>query len=334
MKKIQKMRKSNLTAVLCAAMVALWGGNAMAQDESPKGKVVLTTFSNFGVGFDNQDGTDNTAAFELERAYLGYDYKLNDTWGAKVVYDMGRGDDGKLQRLGYVKNAFVTYQKGGLKIEAGLTGTEGFNAQEKMWGYRYVYKSFMDQNKWGSSADMGVKLKYKVASWMETDVSVFNGEGYKKVQLDNQFLYGLGVTLKPFSGFQLRLYADMKTAKDTATQTTVAISTGYKGEKFSVGAEYDLMRNEGNGKGHHLNGLSLYASGNLGEKVSLFGRYDWGSSSTENNDNWLYGQNGQTAILGLQCKVNKMVSIAPNFRMTMHDKVNTYFALLSMNVSL
>ncbi|MDY5969663.1 MAG: porin [Bacteroidales bacterium] len=328
------MKKSNLSAVLCAALVALWGGNAMAQDDAPKGKVVLTTFSNFGVGFDDQDGTDNTAGFELERAYLGYDYKLNDAWSAKVVYDMGKGDDGKLQRLGYVKNAYVTYSKGNLKLEAGLTGTEGFNAQEKMWGYRYVYKSFMDQNKWGSSADLGVKAKYKVANWMDADVSVFNGEGYKKVQLDNQFLYGLGVTLKPFSGFQLRLYADMKTAKDTAAQATVAISTGYKGEKFSVGAEYDLMRNQGNSDGHHLNGLSLYATGNLGEKMSLFGRYDWGSSSTDLSDNWSYGEDGQMLMLGLQCKVNKMVSVAPNFLMKKHNDVYNYFAMLSMNVSL
>lgn len=343
MMKGNKMKKNELKAALCAALVAIAGSNAMAQTqnqqtEQPQGKVILTTFSSLNATFTDEDGAKNNAAFDLERAYLGYDYHFNSHWNAKVVYDMGKGDDAKLQRLGYVKNAFVSYHNGGLKVEAGLTGTKSFAAQEKAWGYRYVYKSFMDENKWGSSADLGVMAEYQMTDWMSADLSCFNGEGYKKVQADNNFLYGLGLTLKPAKGLQLRAYAETQASDDSAAknQTTLAFSCAYQQEHFSLGAEYDLMINQGNVDGRHLQGFSAYATGHLSEVVDLYGRYDYGTSSNDNDNNWNYAQDGQTAILGVQCKLNKLVSLSPNFRVNFgrKDDINTYFAFLSAKVSL
>lgn len=84
------------------------------------------------------------------------------------------------QRIAYIKNALITYRTGNLTLNGGLISTTQFNMQEKFWGYRYVMKSFQDEYKFGSSADLGISAVYKFADWISADAIVVNGEGYKR----------------------------------------------------------------------------------------------------------------------------------------------------------
>lgn len=103
---------------LVAMMAGTMSANAQQQKDQPKGNAIVTVFGDAGVGFGD-DGV-NALGFNLERAYLGYQYKLNSNWKAKVVYDMGKGDDNALHRLGYVKNAEIDYSCGRWNVNIGL----------------------------------------------------------------------------------------------------------------------------------------------------------------------------------------------------------------------
>ena len=59
-----------------------------------------------------------------------------------------------LERVAYIKNAMLSWKTGNFTLDFGLIGLEQFNVQEKFWGYRYIMKSFQDEYKFGSSADM------------------------------------------------------------------------------------------------------------------------------------------------------------------------------------
>ncbi|MBQ0161298.1 MAG: hypothetical protein MJZ99_01755 [Bacteroidales bacterium] len=298
------------------------------QSSSP----IVTIFGDVGAGF-NDSGLSNLG-FNLDRAYLGYQYKLGTSWKAKVVYDMGKGDDNSLQRLGYVKNAEIGYRHGRWGVTMGLTSTTQFGVQEKFWGFRYVYKSMMDQCKWGSSADLGVTASYKAADWLSVDLAIFNGEGYKKVQADDQLQYALGATIQPVDGLTLRIYGDMKTYKDTVSQHNVALFAGYRTKMFRVGAEYNIQLNHGGSEGRRLQGMSLYGAVAAGELGEVYARYDRGDSFAE--DAWQYGQNGQTAIVGYQYHANKLFSFSPNMRIHQaagSDALSVY-ACVSMKVNL
>ena len=85
--------------------------------------------------------------------------------------------------IGYVKNAQITWKQNGWTLNAGLITTTQFKVQEDFWGKRYVMKSFQDEYKFGSSADLGVSVAYKFNKVVSADVIVANGEGYKKVQV-------------------------------------------------------------------------------------------------------------------------------------------------------
>lgn len=295
---------STLALALCAMA-------AMAQD-APQGKPIITIFGNFHSGL-NQEVSDNMG-FEIDRAYLGYQVSLDQNWSAKVVYDMGetalKSDNSPAnQRIGFLKNAMVGYKKGNLSLRAGLTDCEAFTFQQNFWGYRYVYKSFMDKNGWDNSADLGLVAQYKVTDWFGADLSIFNGEGFKKIQLDDHLSYGLGLTFLPIDNLSLRLFYEVK--GDTATQQLASIFVGYKHERFRVGAEYNIVRNMKNVADMDMDGFSIYATGILGPRFEVYARYDQGATS----DNIMHFANAQQeGILGLQWKANNMFSLSPNLR--------------------
>ena len=303
------------TKVILAGLLAYIGITAQAQDvktEEPKGKAIVQVFGNFHTGF----GAENDdRGFELERSYFGYEYNFGNGLSAKAVMDIGKSSDvSDYQRIAYIKNAMVSWKKGGLTLNGGLISTTQFNFQEKFWGYRYIMKSFQDEYKFGSSADLGISAAYKFADWVSADAIIVNGEGYKKIQKNDGLNYGLGVTLTPVKGFQIRLYGGLNESgednkKDIAN---VAAFVGYKHEKFTIGAEYNQMWNASYTDGADQNGYSIFASAKLSKIADIYARFD----DLYSKNDWNIKKDECAAILGAQFKLGKYVKIAPNFRMS------------------
>ena len=288
---------------------------AQAQDskvEEPKGKAIVQVFGNFSTGF----GAENSnRGFELERSYLGYEYKLRNGLSVKSVLDMGKSSDvSDNNRLVYVKNAMISWKKGGMTLNGGLISTTQFNFQEKFWGYRYIMKDFQDLYKFGSSADLGISVSYKFAEWISADAIIVNGEGYKKIQKNDGLNYGAGVTLTPAKGFQVRLYGGINEGADNTQEDklNLAAFAGYKGDKFSIGAEYNKMYNASNKKDADQSGYSIFTSVKLAKNTELYARFD----DLYSKDDWNIAKDEQAAIIGTQFKLGKYVKLAPNFRIT------------------
>lgn len=298
------------------AVFACAGIAAQAQDvkvEEPKGKAIVQVFGNFHTGIGEKN---NDLGFELERSYLGYEYKLNKNLSVKGVMDIGKSSDvSDYQRIAYIKNAMVSWKKGNFTLNGGLISTTQFNFQEKFWGYRYVMKSFQDLYKFGNSADLGLSASYKFADWVSMDAIIVNGEGYKKIQKSTGLNYGLGATLTPVKGLQIRLYGGLNDSgeREKADVVNMAGFIGYKNENFSLGAEYNHMLNASGKEGHDQFGYSVFGSVNLPKNVSLYARFD----DLYSKNDWNIAKDEQAAILGAQFKLGKYVKVAPNFRMNM-----------------
>ena len=302
------------TKIILAGVLACIGLTAQAQDakpEEPKGKAIVQVFGNLNADFS---GGDASVGFDLERSYIGYEYKLGQGLTVKGVMDIGKFNDvSDYQRIAYIKNAMVSWKTGNLTLNGGLISTTQFNFQEKFWGYRYIMKSFQDMYKFGSSADLGVSASYKFADWLSADAIIVNGEGYKKIQKGNGFNYGLGATLTPVKGFQIRLYGGLNDSGESGKAGVVNMAgfIGYKHENFTLGAEYNHMLNASGKVGNDQFGYSVFGSVNLPKNVSLYARFD----DLYSKDNWNITKDEQAAILGAQFKLGKYVKIAPNFRM-------------------
>ena len=319
------------TKVILAGILACIGITAQAQDakvEEPKGKAIVQVFGNFHSGFGE---TNNDRGFELERSYLGYEYKLVDGLSVKGVMDIGKSSDvSDYQRIAYIKNAMVSWKKGDFTLNGGLISTTQFNFQEKFWGYRYIMKSFQDEYKFGSSADLGLSASYKFADWVSADAIIVNGEGYKKIQKNDGLNYGLGLTLTPVKGFQVRLYGGLNESGQDGKSDVVnmAAFAGYKCERFTIGAEYNHMLNASNTKGNDQFGYSAFASVKVAKNADIYARFD----ELESKNDWNIAKDEQAAIVGAQFKLGKYVKIAPNFRMSIPSAdgaSNRYYGYIS-----
>lgn len=324
------------TKLILAGLLTCIGIGAKAQDvktEEPKGKAIVQVFGNFHTGFGQES---NDLGFELERSYLGYEYNLGNGLSVKGVMDMGKSSDvSDYQRIAYIKNAMLQWKKGNLTLNGGLISTTQFNFQEKFWGYRYIMKSFQDEYKFGSSADLGLSAAYKFTDWLSADAIVVNGEGYKKIQKNDGLNYGLGITLTPVKGFQIRVYGGLNESSEVGKKdiTNLAAFAGYKNEKFTIGAEYNYMWNASYTENAEQYGYSVFASVKLSKMTDLYARFD----DLYSNNDWNIAKDEQAAIVGAQIKLGKYVKIAPNFRMSMPKAegadniysayINCYFGL-------
>ena len=282
------------------------------KESKPKGKAFAKIFMNFhnGLGNMNEDG-----GFELTRSYFGYQYQITNSLMGKVTFDVGNPSNGsKLENTAYVKNAMLTWKEGDFTVDFGLIGTKVFNTQEKFWGYRYLFKSFQDEYKWASSADMGASVNYKFSKCLSADLTFINGEGYKNLQSDNNYRTGLGLTYKPCEKVALRAYYDNYSKDDNndalKDQNIIALFGGYKNKDFSIGAEYNMLSNYKFIDGNDLTGISAYATYNASKKVKLFGRYDNLSSDKD----WNESKDGELFIAGVEYNPIKNLKISPNFR--------------------
>ena len=298
------------------AVFACAGIAAQAQDvkvEEPKGKAIVQVFGNFHTGIGEKN---NDLGFELERSYLGYEYKLNKNLSVKGVMDIGKSSDvSDYQRIAYIKNAMVSWKKGNFTLNGGLISTTQFNFQEKFWGYRYVMKSFQDLYKFGNSADLGLSASYKFADWVSMDAIIVNGEGYKKIQKNTGLNYGLGAIFTPVKGFQVRLYGGLNDSGEEGKKGTVNMAgfMGYKCKRFSLGAEYNHMLNASHKAGKDQFGYSVFGSVNVAKFADVYARFD----DLYSKNDWNIAKDEQAAILGAQFKLGKYVKVAPNFRMNM-----------------
>ncbi len=303
------------------------GAHAQEVENEPKGKAIVQIYTNFHSGFGV---VNDDRGFELDRSYLGYEYTFGKGVSVKGVLDIGQSKDiDDYHHFAYIKNALVKWSIGRFTLQGGMIGTTQFNYQEKFWGYRYIYKSFQDQYKFGSSADLGISASYRIAKWIEADVIIANGEGYKLVQADNGLLYGVGTTIKPFKGMSIRLYASLNEGtKGEKDIINYAMFAGYKHKYFSLGVEYNIMRNNRRIEGQNLYGFSMYASGSINSWFDLYARAD----GLMSGDDWNKEKDEVAIITGAQFKLGKYVKIAPNFRMSIpsaEGEENRYYAYIS-----
>ena len=306
------MRRFIILLLLVATGQICAGQSEKKEKFKLKGKPILTIFANYHAGLGRANGT---AGFALDRSYIGYEARVTERLSGKVVLDIGptNVDGAALERVAYVKNAMLSWKTGDFTLDFGLVSTAQFKAQESVWGHRYLMKSFQDEHGFGSSADMGVLARYRVADWLEADATFINGEGYKKLNTDNKYRYGIGVTLTPVEGVTVRGYLDNAdkniSGPGTKAQQTLAVLGGYESDRFTIGAEYNKQYNTDFREHQDREGFSVYSTARVSSRVHLFGRYDNHSSRKGWSD-----EDGQAMVFGVEYAPVKQLKIAPNFR--------------------
>ena len=316
------------------SIIALLLATTFATAQEQQGNAIVQIFSNFHTGLYNYN---NERGFELERSYLGYQYKINNILSVKAVMDIGSpnatSDD--YNRLAYIKYAQVTWKTGNFVFQGGLIPNLLFNMQEKFWGYRYVMQSFQGKYKFGSSADLGISASYRITNWLSADAIIANGEGYKKLQQQDGLLYGMGITINPIKNLTLRVYTSLNEGVgDEVNTQNLALFAGYKSKWFSIGAESNNVKGLKHISWHNMVGTSVYATVKTCDINEIFVRYDY---LTNMHTHTYSDEDERTITIGTQFKIENHILIAPNFRIINFqdgDEPNKYMAYINCSFNL
>jgi len=313
------MKKS--VAILVLLFITGFAVNAQESLEvfKPSGKVHFKVFWNYHIDLTND--VSKTSAFELKRSYFGYKYAFSNKISAKLTLDVGNNDGGSAYTA-FLKVAQLDWKVADkVKLSMGLIGLKQHNDQEKFWGYRYLFKSFQDQYGFSTSADLGVNAEFSLIDGLKANVSITNGEGYKKVQDSdgNQKIAG-NLVYSPIKNFTTKVYVDTQPTTDGDAITTYSFFAGYKESTWRLGAEYNVQNNATKyaspAANKDLDGFSLYTTYLISDKVEIFGRYDQLGSNTLSGDiqDWNYDKNGSQIIFGFQVVPVKGLRFALNYQ--------------------
>lgn len=311
------MKKTLL--VLLSLFVTIKG---FSQDHTfkPSGSGFAVIYANYHQGIS--DAALDESAFELVRGYIGYEYNFSPNFYAKINLDIGSPEDlsdfAKERRYAYFKNAYMRYTQDKLQIEFGLIGLKQFKLMEQVWERRYLMKTLADEQKLGSSADLGINVNYKFSSIWDFDFTIMNGEGYNNIQTDGIFKYALGTTFKLPKNFTSRLYYDM--TYEEILQSTYHIFISYDfNKKANIGGEGIYRTNDKWKDGNKRYGFSVYGKYNINEEFQLFARYDkMASNKIDGEENpWNLANDGSALVTGLQFIPVKNIKMALNY----HDWV-------------
>jgi len=275
------------------------------------GDMKMNADTYFGYSFVDADNN----AFHIDRAYFSIQNQVSKQISYKFQTDVGSGE--ATAYTVYLKNAKLDWKTDFGKFTFGLQGMNMFKVQEDTWGYRFIEKSAMDQNKYSSSADLGLGWTKKFGA-ITPSVMITNGTGYKKAEDDQykklslRLLYGesklkeglnAGVVVSTES-------EDYTTASATKTGSTLVLGgfAGFAGGGLRVGAEFD-MKSEKLEADKNSQLISVYGNYKVNKKLSGFGRFDLSDPDTDTD-----GDGTNYLILGLSYQPEKVFYIAPNLK--------------------
>lgn len=310
------MKKVSLLLLLVTGILATSFCQESTEEFKPSGKATFKVFMDWHQGFGGDSNVDYTkdSGFELTRGVIGYQYQFSPLLSSKVIVDTDNPKSGKLTEVAYIRNAYIAYKDNRLNAVFGILGMKQFKTQENYWGYRYIYKSAMDEYKFNNSVDAGLYLNYKVLDWLSADMAITNGEGAKSQQdTEGKYRMGYGLEVKPIDGLSFRSYYDYFYAPDATAEITnenqdmISFFLGYEKENYRLGIEYDVLNNFKFDRADDRDIFSVYGSLLFKDKFQAFARYDKLMA-----ENALASEN--VCLAGLEWDVVKGVKIAPNFR--------------------
>ena len=299
-------------------LVVFFSVDIFTQDTN-KGDIFSTIFWNYNADLSSDASKKNS--FEVKRVYLGYKFKIDDKISAKVTFDIGKNSSGS-NYAAFLKTAQIDWSlKDNFKLSFGMIGNKQFKYQESIWGYRYLYKTFQDENKFGSSADLGVNGEIKVSENLKMNLFMLNGEGYKNIQDDDGYMkIGGNLIYEISNGLSLKLYYDSEPGNDEFNVTNVGYFIGYDKNKTRVGLEYNKINNAKSYNSpsldNNLSGFSGYISQNFSENSSVFFRYDSLESNivSGSSEPWNSVEDGKLMIFGYEYVVTKGFKLNLNYR--------------------
>ena len=283
-------------------------------DGYSQGTTYAKIFSDFNYSLADVSNPYNE--FKVSNAIFGHKHTLNNKFSANVTFDVGNNSSGS-SYTAFLKLASLKWSPNDrVFVDFGIIKASNFTFMENSWGKRYIYKSFQDVNKWSHFSDAGVGLTYNLSDNLIIDAQILNGEGYKSLQGSDGLMRGGAGLIYSADNISFRVARDVVPrtmySDDYESQYINTFAMAYSSSNLSVGGEYNLRENTSNVIDNTSSAFSVYGNLDIGNGVSLFGRYDLSESEDANENQWNIDNEGELTIIGVEKQMTKGVKVALN----------------------
>jgi hypothetical protein len=273
---------------------------------------------------------DDANGFWIRRGYLWFDAQLGDRWTSRLRFEVNSpGDFTTNSRLnGFVKDALLTWKRGGQELTMGLAPTPTIDFAENFWGMRSLEKAPLDLYRYGSTRDTGIAWRGASANGrVFTHAMVGNGSGDgSETNQGKKAMLGLG--FKPVAALVLRLYADYEDRTGATDRTTWGAFAGWTGESSRYGVEYAYQQRETtDGSNGDVAVASAFGIWKLAEHGQLIARYDRNFDGYDDASripfyHFADDMKFDLALLAWQQKLNRRISLIPNVEYVTYRATN------------
>jgi hypothetical protein len=343
------MKKTVLASLLlCCGIVSFAQEKTEKEPFKPSGKIWGLAFGDFAYKAHNDElnrgamqyaniPTDYNS-FDIRRIYLGYDYQLSEKFSIETLFafDGGKNLDGDGNRTVLIKAANLRWKNffKNTDLVVGHLSTTTFSNIERIWGYRSLEKTIIDQRGISKSSDTGVAIQGKFDDKGTFGYNLMIGNGtatkpetdkYKKLYTE---IYGRFLEQKLFVGVNFD-YEGGKFGTFTRDRTFLKLAVAYQTSTLTIGGEIFEQTIAHNAVVKHsptpndtismqITGYSIFAKEVLmKDKLTLFARYDhynpdanYASENTYLGSYTFYDENFMT--IGLDFTPIKNVHFMPN----------------------
>jgi hypothetical protein len=309
----------------------------------------------YGDYFYNAAVSDSTKAnlngFQFRRIYLTADYTISESFDSRFRFESDQTVNsntpgGKLGVM--VKDAWLKWKNvfSGSDLIFGISPTPAFDISEAAWGYRSLEKTIMDLRSIVPSRDFGIDLKGKLTGdgMIKYWLKAANNSG-NAPETDKYKRYYALVQISPTNNFMFTVYGDYqalaqkldtfdKKNKDNNVFTGSLFLNYAEKDQYSFGVE-GFYKTQSNNIDLNIPtataasaqvgyGLSFWGWYGFSDIVRLVARYDMFEPNKDyknNTSNLNYTKGDQLGFIlaGLDFKVDKNVSIIPNFEYTTYQ---------------
>lgn len=218
---------------------------------------------------------------QVNRTLLIYNQNLSNKFSLCLASDSyAKNKDKTFQRTLYLKRAFVRYKNDNLSVSAGLLVLEQFRYQRKIWGLRYIDKTFQNKNGYGDNLNSGILLKHKLRDSYKYDISFTSGYSTPKGNSTEECKLLVGQTFNK-NQWSFRLFSAITFG--SKYKNTHSVFVVKENDKLNLGCESAIILNKNNQAKEDYWGASVFSNYTFAENLMTFARYDFYDNVNNSN---------------------------------------------------
>lgn len=272
---------------------------------------------------------EGQTGFWFRRAYLTFDFAIADPWSARFRLEANSPGDFKTNAklAPFVKDAYLARKGKKADFFVGIQPSPTWEFTESFWGYRSVEKVPLDLYRMGSSRDFGLGIKGKASDTISYHAVIGNGAGEASETNEGKKAM-LAVAVQPAKQLVVEVYGDFEDRPLSTDRTTYQLFGGWKSAKSRYGLQYASQNREtATGPDQTFAVGSIFGVWDLSEKLSLLARVDRTFDPNPEADKIPYlvmAKNMELdfAVVGVDYKLNKKISIIPNIEYVAYRDTN------------